>query len=169
MSLVCGSALCALFPTSRSVDDLADPFRGRVRAFLDALHARGCTVRISATRRPRPRAWLMRQAWDVAHGIVASNAVPAFVPGPGEQPMPEILWSVEGARAMVETYELVVQPATNSRHNTGRAIDMTIEGWPATPANLEDPENLGSLYLLGRGYGVIKLVKDRPHWSDDGH
>ena len=30
-------------------------------------------------------------------------------------------------------------------------------------------DNEKDLYTLGATYGVVKLVKDKPHWSDDGH
>jgi len=34
----------------------------------------------------------------------------------------------------------------------------------AQPRNGSNPE----LIAIGRGYGVIKLPSDPPHWSDDG-
>ncbi|MEQ1565376.1 MAG: hypothetical protein ABMA64_07040 [Myxococcota bacterium] len=146
-----GPDLCALYPTSRSVEDLAEPFRGCVSAFLLALRARGATVRISATRRPRERALLMRVAWDVAHGLVEPEEAP-------ETPVP-VSWTREGARSMVAAYKLVHRPSLSSRHITGTAIDMTISGWPGTEAEL---------HAMGALHGVRKLVSDPPHWSIDG-
>lgn len=147
-----GVAWVECYPTSRDVEDLADPFRRNVRRFLSELFARGCTYRISATLRPPERAWLMRQAWDLAHGLVALSAVPT-------RPGVDIVWSIEGAREMVSGYQLVVRPSLTSRHIQGRAIDMRISGWQGTD---------GALYDLGETFGVRKLVSDPPHWSDDG-
>jgi hypothetical protein len=139
------------YPTSRSVDDLVSPFREGVIAFLADLDARGCTVTITSTRRPAERAWLMRHAWDVAHGF-----------DPGAVPTRsgiDILWTLDGARAMVAAYRLAYRPSLTSRHIDGRAIDMTIRGWTGTNAEL---------WALGAQYGVVKLQSDPPHWSDDG-
>lgn len=152
MPLRAGAELCALYPTSRSIDDLREPFRGSVRRFVAELEARGCTVRIAATLRPPQRAWLMRQAWDVSSGRLAPSAVPVHPEiGP-------ITWTVAGAREMVRTYSLAVRPSLTSRHIGGEAIDMRIEGWGT------DEERIA----LGESFGVKKLRSDPPHWSSDG-
>lgn len=146
-----GIAWCGRYPTSRSVADLAEPFCSGVISFLAELGSRGCTVSIAATRRPPERAWLMRYAWDIAHGLD-----PAAVP---RRAGIDILWTLDGARAMVAGYRLAYRPSLTSRHIDGRAIDMSITGWSGT----ED-----ELYDLGALHGVIKLRSDPPHWSDDG-
>lgn len=148
-----GRAWVDRFPTSRSVEDLAEPFRTSVRTFLAELAVRGCSVRISATLRPAERAWLMHWAWRVAAGEVAASAIPTHDP-----PIP-IVWTKLGAREMVQAYGLAYKPSLTSRHIQGLAVDMTISGWSGTPAEL---------HALGRSHGVIKLVSDPPHWSSDG-
>lgn len=147
-----GPAWCALYPPSRSVSDLVPAFRRCVESFITELHRRRCTVTITSTRRPEQRAWLMHYAWDVAHGTLRPDEAPARADIP-------IVWTVEGAHAMVDTYRLAYRPALTSRHIEGRSIDMSIAGWPGT---------LPDLYALGKAYGVKKLVTDPPHWSDDG-
>jgi hypothetical protein len=72
------------------------------------------------------------------------------------------------------------QAALRSRHTEGRAIDMSVS-WSN---NLEivdargrrvvintEPRNGNNPQLreIGRTFGVIKLISDPPHWSDDGH
>lgn len=148
-----GRSWVPLYPTSRSVDDLVQPFQTYVRSFLADLRARGCTVRISATRRPKERAYLMHWAWRITKEGFPPDAVPAHDP-----PIP-IAWSVEGAEAMVEAYGLAYKPSLTSRHIAGRAIDMRVDGWKGTDSEL---------YLAGAAHGVIKLVSDPPHWSADG-
>ncbi len=38
-----------------------------------------------------------------------------------------------------------------------------------TKLNIETPiKNNSDLYSVGASYGVIKLISDPPHWSDDG-
>ncbi len=152
MTLTAGRAACALHPTSRDVADLAEPFRGNVERFLEDLAARGCTVTIAATLRPEQRAWLMRQAWDLSHGLVTLAKVP-------KRADIDIAWSVAGAREMCETYQLRVRPSLSSRHIQGMAIDMRVDGWTGTTA---------ALHALGKSFGVHKLVSDPPHWSSDG-
>jgi len=60
---------------------------------------------------------------------------------------------------MVAGYGIAYRPALTSRHIQGRAIDMRITGWKGTEQEL---------YARGASFGVRKLIKDPPHWSDDG-
>lgn len=68
-----------------------------------------------------------------------------------------------------------------SRHTQGRAIDMSA-AWTGDLAILAAggaAQNIATLprtvagnlelHAVGAGYGVLKLVADPPHWSDDGH
>lgn len=148
---VASAAACDLFPGSRAIADLVDPFGSDVAAFVAELERLGCTVHVSATWRPEQRAWLMRGAWDVAHfGLAARPAPRADIP---------ITWTVAGAQAMVARYQLAARPSLTSRHIQRKAIDMTITGWTGTAE---------ALYALGATYRVIKRIKDPPHWSTDG-
>lgn len=141
------------YPTSRSLGDLVEPFRSGARGFVAELERRGCRVRITATRRSRERAHLMYWAWAIDRDGVAPEAVPA-------DPAIPIAWTREGAREMVEAYELVHRPSRTSRHIDGRAFDGRVEGWPGTDEDLD---------ALGADHGVHRLAGDPVHWSDDGH
>jgi hypothetical protein len=81
---------------------------------------------------------------------------------------------------MVATYAIVYEPALQSRHGQGLAIDMDIE-WngdlaikSASGGNIaiQTAPRTGmnpALWTLGAAYGVHKLAADAPHWSSDGH
>ncbi|WP_404334649.1 hypothetical protein AB2M62_13850 [Sphingomonas sp. MMS12-HWE2-04] len=170
----------ARFPNSAALADLVPAFRKKVSPFVQALKDAGASVTISATRRNPVRAALMHYSWRVATGDLAPAAVPA-IPGCA------IVWdhgdlagSKAGAQEMVDRFGIAYPPALTSRHIEGRAIDMTI-GWTGTlklcdakgkTQTLTTPRTGDanrSLHAIGAGYGVIKLLSDPPHWSDDGH
>ncbi|MBN8812700.1 MULTISPECIES: hypothetical protein [unclassified Sphingomonas] len=169
----------ARYPNSAAVADLVQPFRDNVAAFLKALKDAGASVTISATRRNALRAQLMHYSWRVAKGLVAPNKVPVL-------PGLDIRWdhgdlarSKAGAQAMCDLFQIAFEPSLTSRHIEGRAIDMTI-GWNGTikvrdkqgkPREIAAPRSGDTnpdLHRVGATYGVIKLVSDPPHWSDDG-
>lgn len=169
----------ARFPTSRDIDDLVSPFRDNTRRFVTAMRAGGATVTISATRRPRERAYLMHWAWRIARQNYAADNIQ-------QMPGVAINWdhgspraSKAAAQAMVDAYGMVQIAALNSEHIEGRAIDMTIS-WQETLAIADrdgvtrriasQPRNGSNaeLVAIGRGYGVIKLLSDPPHWSLHG-
>ena len=165
--------------TSTSVEDLEPVFRAKVVTFIAALRSAGATVKISATLRPKIRVYLMVHSFDIAKRNEKASAVP---PEPGC----DIVWdhgdnasSIRAAQDMVDLFGIVFRPDLTSRHLTGRAIDMTIT-WAGT-VNVRDgsgktvalPQPADAtnttLHAIGGSYKVIKLVKDAPHWSDDGH
>lgn len=175
-----GSAWVARFPTSRSIDDLEQPFRTKVESFVGALAAAGASVHIFATRRPPERAYLMRYAWDVSRARIAPADVPAM-------PGVDIEWdhgddaaSRAAAAEMVEAFWLAHRPSLSSRHIEGLAIDMHVT-WTGTLSIVDAKgrtRKIGStprngaenraLHAVGASYGVRKLVSDAPHWSSDG-
>lgn len=185
MAELSGRQWCARFPGSASPNELRDGFRDSVRAFISAIKRGGASVSIAATYRPPERAYLMH--WS---GMIAlSGQDPAKVPRKSGVDIqwlhrrgnkPDIEASRAAARAMVAGYGIKFPAALVSRHTQRRAIDMTI-GWTGTltvrdfdgivhtirggPRNGSHPE----LIEVGRSFGVIKLVRDPPHWSDDGH
>ena len=168
-----GPAWVARFPTSRSTASLVEPFQTYVERFITALERGNCTVRISATRRPEARAWLMRQAYDIAHGLIAPEAVPARSGIPIQWDHGDRAASIAAAKAMVDGYRLAYRPSLSSRHIEGRAIDMTIDcPWPLEVVDGSGRRlwvrNSADLYEVGASYNVHKLVSDPPHWSDDG-
>jgi hypothetical protein len=175
------------FPTSRSVTDLVEPFRTDVERFISALRNAGAGVEISATLRPRERAYLMHYAYAIAREHLDPAHVP---PSPGvnirwlhtnPQGQPDLNASRVAAEQMVQSYGIVHRPALESQHVRGLAIDMniywlnnlvivngagrriTITGTPRNGAGNSD------LHDVGASYGVYKLRSDPPHWSSDGH
>jgi hypothetical protein len=174
------------FPTSHSTSSLAEDFRPKCEAFLAALKAAGATVNIGATLRPPERAHLMRFAFLIHAGEID----PEDVPG---KPGVDIDWvhrradgssdkarSRAAASAMVEAYAIAFEPSLTSLHIFGKAIDMSVS-WSGT---LKIKQRNGTtraisslprsglnteLWEVGATYGVIKLPKDKPHWSSTGH
>ena len=95
---------------SESVDDLAEPFRSNVKAFIAALEEAGTDVTPKATRRDAKRAYLFHWAWLIA----LSREKPSEA-----KPMTgvDIEWnhgnlpdSRTGAHEMVVGFELAVPP-----------------------------------------------------------
>lgn len=163
-----GRAWVDRFPTERTTAGLVQPFRGAVERFITALEKGGAKVHISATRRPKERAWLMHYAWEIAREGIDPKTVPAHEGI-------DILWTREGAVEMVAAYGLAFKPSLNSRHIDGKAIDMDVS-W-SQPIAVDMPGvgiitiavgDVEDLYRVGEAYGVKKLRSDRPHWSTDG-
>jgi len=168
------------FPTSRATADLSSAFRISIEDFIQSIRDAGGSVRISATRRPPERAYLMHYCWRIANEGMPPESVP---PHEGIN----IDWThldangnsdrsaaIKAASDMVSGYEIVHRPSLTSRHTEGRAIDMTITG--IIGKRVADAggvaimiNRLSDLNAVGSSYGVLKLLSDPPHWSDDGH
>lgn len=187
-----GAQWCARYPTSISLDDLAEPFRANVTTFILALRAAGATVLVSATYRPPERAYLMHWSWAIAHGLPAGMCRPIDLP---ERPVApesvpamdgiEIDWTCGGSDTatqaacveMASEYGIATMgqcAALSSNHTKRLAIDMTIKFQGSISVRCQDGSfknaaALVDLFPIGAGYGVHKLVSDRPHWSVDGH
>src|SRR5258708_20582055 len=127
------------FPTSASTDTLVQPFRGNVNRFIAALTAAGAQVHISATLRPRQRAYLMHYSYRIPHQGLNPQSVPAMAGG-------DINWvhtnpngtvnlaaSRLAASQLVHAYGIAYAPALLPRHSEGRAIDSAIP-CPGVPA-----------------------------------
>lgn len=181
-----GPAWVQKFPTSTSTDDLVDPFKSNAKKFIAALQKAGATVSIGATLRPKQRAYLMHWSFEISRGFD-----PETVP---EMAGVDIEWvhrdssgradlaaSKTAADKMVSGYDIAFEPALVSHHSEGTAIDMDI-AWSTGTLKITDgtgsdvtiasnPKSGGNtdLHKVGRSYGVIKLVSDPPHWSNDGH
>jgi D-alanyl-D-alanine dipeptidase len=174
------------FPTSRSVQDLVEPFRSGVRAYLAALSAAGASVTVADTLRPPQRAYLMHYSFAIAREGLHPSEVPPMA-GVDIQWLhtdaggdTDINGSTEAAEQMVQGYGIAFRPALTSRHTDGCAIDMTItwqddltvaraDGTRVTISTAPRSGDNADLHQLGASYGVIKLVSDPPHWSVDGH
>lgn len=161
------------FPSATSTNELEPVFRRNVEAFIAAISAAGGAVRISATYRPRERAYLMHYSAALTRGTIAAADVPRFAGVEIEWDHGTVETSRAAARAMVSAYGIVYPPALTSRHTERRAIDMTIsnvknkkiKGASGTEVLIRQE---GDLHALGATYGVNKLFGDPPHWSDDG-
>lgn len=168
-----GDSWVARFPTSKRVQDLVQPFRDNVTQFVGSLSNGSASVRLSATLRPPERAYLMHYSWRIFRENMNAAQVPAM-PGVDIQwvhPTPAATRLAAGE--MVRGYGTVFRPSLSSRHTEGRAVDMTItdfvgksfiDGTHQTITVINDAE----LHALGGTFGVIKLISDPPHWSDDG-
>lgn len=168
------------FPNSAAVADLVPAFRDKVAAFIAALKDAGATVKVSATRRNRTRAQLMHFCWRVAKGEIAPRDVPAIAGCDIKWDHGDLARSKKGAQEMVDLFGIAFKPSLTSLHIEGRAIDMTI-GWTGTiqvkdktgrPRAVAAPRSGDTnrdLHAIGATYGVIKLLSDPPHWSDNGH
>jgi hypothetical protein len=168
------------YKNSSDIADLADSFRPKVQAFVDALKAAGASVSVSATLRNPIRAYLMHYSWDIAKRLIEPEDVPL-------NPGCNIQWvhdtpseSIHAAAIMVSKFAIVYRPSLTSRHIEGLAIDMDIS-WTGT-LSIKNKQGatvaIGApasgatntqLHAVGATYGVIKLLSDEPHWSSDGH
>ncbi|HSW03008.1 hypothetical protein [Aquabacterium sp.] len=168
------------FPTSTSVSDLSAGFAASVNNFIAALEAGGASVSIAATLRPPQRAHLMHYAWKVGRESMDPATVPAMAGVDidwvhrNRRGQADLTASRSAALGMVGLYGIVYAPALASRHTEGRAIDMTISNYvnhTVTDGGRSAVRitSAAALHTVGASFGVIKLVSDPPHWSDDGH
>jgi hypothetical protein len=169
------------FPTSKSTQDLAEPFRGNVERFLAALRLAGASVIIADTLRPPQRVYLMHWSYAIARQGVDPHKAPALPGVDIEWVHPDPAASRLAAEQMVEAYGIAFPPALASRHIEGKAIDMTItwhddlviaDAHGASHRITSLPRNgaqNSGLHAVGLSFGVHKLLSDAPHWSSDGH
>jgi hypothetical protein len=182
-----GAQWVSQFQSSKSLDDLVEPFRSKAKNFVAALRVAQATVTINDTLRRKERAYLMHYAYVIAREGAAPESVPPMTgvniqwvhtDGAGHA---DLAASKAAAQAMVDAYDIVFKPALTSRHIEGNAVDMdiswlnnlaiaksngsiqTITSTPRTGAANTD------LHQTGASYGVFKLLSDAPHWSSDGH
>jgi hypothetical protein len=175
------------FPNSTSIGDLVEPFQTNVTKFVGALRAAKASVTISATLRPKERAYLMHWSFLVAkenldpEKVDAMNGVDIEWVHTDAKGNKDLSASKNAALQMVNLYDIAFRPALTSRHIEGKAIDMDIS-WSSKDLTMKDaagkdvtissnPKSGGNtdLQAVGKSYGVIKLVSDPPHWSTDGH
>ena len=109
------------FPTSKEIQDLEPTFRSHVMRFVRALTAAHAHVRVTATRRPSKRAYLMHYSWCIVHAYQGCNPsnVPEYKPSaPGEVGIdiqwlhttaagqPDMAASKAAAQEMVSLYQM---------------------------------------------------------------
>lgn len=174
------------FPTSKSTDDLEQSFKQKLLLFLQALREAGATVSISATYRPKERAYLMHYSFRIARLGLDARQVPKLssVPIDWVHKLPngkfDAIASRNAAEDMVDAYGIVYKPSLVSNHTRKTAVDMDIT-WQGTLKILKadgstktitsTPRNgmNAELHAVAKTYGVLKLISDPPHWSEDGH
>lgn len=171
---------------SKSVDDLADPFKTNVKAFIQALEDAGAKVCVGQTRRSAKRAYLYHWSWLIGLGKKKASAVPVLTGVDIQWDHGKAQHSQAGAKEMIDGFGLAVPPAStnapalNSNHIAGNAIDMDItwqgtikikkkDGTQVSVAFMTDVNRNTELHAVGESYSVKKLTTDAPHWSVDGH
>jgi len=175
-----GPQWCARFPGSNEIADLIKTFRDKAEAFISAMKSAGAKVTISATLRPPERAYLMHWCCMVADSGQDPVKIPKMAGVSVQWAHPTLAGSKAAARAMKSKYGIAFPAALASRHTQGRAVDMTISwndmlsisDFDGKLRKITSTPRTGSnsdLIKVGRTFGVIKLVTDPPHWSDDGH
>ena len=168
------------FPTSIKTSDLRGQFRTGVEAFIKALQAAGATVKIDETYRSKQAHYLFRWSYKIAKGTARPKDPPPFTGIHIQWDHGNLASSIRGAQEMVDGFEVVFEPGVTTRHFDGKAIDMKIT-WTKSPFRVQMangnfvevpsvPAKFNTvLHYVGETYGVKKLKKDGPHWSEDGH
>jgi hypothetical protein len=170
---------------SDSVDDLVDPFKSHVKAFIKALEQHGADVKVRATRRDAKRAYLFHWSWMIALGKCKPSDATACAGVDIEWDHGELAKSQAAAQEMVSGFGLAVPPKSTvapsltSNHIAGKAIDMEItwkgtlhiprqDGKVVSVPYTSNPNLNTALIGVGESYGVRKHRHDAPHWSVDG-
>jgi hypothetical protein len=170
---------------SSNIDDLVDPFKANVKAFIKALEDAGAKVKVRATRRDPKRAYLFHWSWLIALDKSKPSAATAMPGVDIEWDHGDAAKSKAGAQEMVHGFGLAVPPkstvapALHSNHIAGKAIDMDItwtgelkvkkkDGTVESVHFMSDPNHNTRLHAVGESYGVKKHKHDAPHWSHDG-
>lgn len=173
------------YPTSDKIQDLLPPFQKNAERFINSLKAAGAEIEISATYRPKERAYLMHYAYRIARQNFDPRQVPSFKDvdidwaHKNDKGAFDLAASRNAAEVMVQAYGIVFKPALNSNHTRGLAIDMSIN-WSGTLQIIDSKGNKQSiataprngqnatLQKVAQSYGVLKMITDPPHWSIDG-
>lgn len=170
---------------SDKVDDLSDPFKTNVKAFIKALEDAGATVKPTSTKRDAKRAYLFHWCWKIALGKAKPAAATALVGVDIDWDHGDLAKSKAGAQEMVSGFGLAVPPDSNvapsltSNHMPGKAIDMNItwtgnlkvnkkDGTEVSVPFMANPNLNTKLHQVGESYSVKKHTGDKPHWSVDG-
>lgn len=178
-----GAHWVSRFPTSTSLDDLAEPFRSKAKCFVKALRDCGTRVRINATFRPVERSYMMFYSAAIARGEIDPVRVPEW-PGINidwahlnAQGLPDRAAARAAARAMMVGLGVGRNPVGEpgrSNHNKRKAIDISVSGYSGKIVVGGDGESFTlhswqDVRKLGESYDVYWYgAGDRPHWSWNG-
>jgi hypothetical protein len=172
--------------SSKSINDLVEPFRTHADSFVKALKAAGAKVDISVTKRSDKRAYLFHWCWLIGLGFKKASDAPQNLAVQIDWDHGDETKSKKGAKEMITGFGLAIPPAStnapalSSNHIAGKAIDMTItwtgsiaikrpDGSTESVAYMPNVNANTKLHAIGTLYGVKKLVTDAPHWSYNGH
>ncbi|WP_217701976.1 hypothetical protein [Phaeobacter sp. HF9A] len=169
------------YPNSTKIADLESGFKGKVQAFEKALKAAGAKITVSTTKRNKARAAIMHHAWMVANKKTKPKDVPKIDGVKINWDHGDDAKSIKAAKDMIgkSGFNIAFKPSLTSRHIQGKAIDWTItwtkelkilgkDGKEVTITTSPKNGTNKDLHKVGKGYGVVKLVTDPPHWSTDG-
>jgi len=122
---------------STSVEDLVEPFKANVKAFIKALQDAGAKVDVGTTTRSDKRAYLFHWCWKIGLGKAKASDATAMAGVDIEWDHGDAEKSKKGAKEMIDGFGLAVPsastnpPALNTNHTPGKAIDMDIT-WTGT-------------------------------------
>jgi hypothetical protein len=170
---------------SNKVDDLEATFKKNAKAFIKALEDAGATVKVTATKRSKKRAYLFHWSWKISQGKCKPSEAKKMAGVDIEWDHGDEKKSKAGALEMVKGFKLAVPPkstfapALTSNHISGKAIDMTITWKGTIKVKKKDGKEIPvifktnvktntDLHAVGASYGVKKLKSDAPHWSHNG-
>lgn len=157
-------------------------FKGNTTRFVIALRKAGATVSIGSTLRHKTRAHLMHYSWQVSKGKVRARDVPSLSGLSIEWDHGDEATSRKAAGVMKRLFNMAYYASLTSNHIRGHAVDMTIS-WKGNliikkvpgrsqPTTIVSGPRSGAgnreLHRIGREFGVLKLLKDKPHWSQNG-
>ncbi|WP_241647203.1 peptidoglycan-binding domain-containing protein [Rosenbergiella metrosideri] len=171
---------------------MSQPFRDKVKRYLESMQDAGINVVITSKLRPSERAYLMHWSWKLSRNLVKPQHIPykigvnidwVHVNSYGSINLTQ---SIVAAKEMVKAYgmtNLNVAPSLTSRHTEGYAIDMLLtwhgnieikdrKGKPCKITSLPHDGMNKELHIISQSFGVIKYHggnKDKPHWSIDGY
>ena len=169
------------YPNSSNIDKLEGDFRGNVQKFVKSLRNGKANVSVASTLRNKIRAHLMHYSWRIANGDILPSEVPQISGLNIQWNHGDLKASRDAARRMKELFNLAYKPSLTSNHIKGKAVDMNITwkgrlildvpGKDKLEVIASGPRNghqNRQLHRVGRKFGVIKLLKDKPHWSYNG-
>jgi len=192
MKKLSGRVWVSHFSGSHSVDSLSQPFRDKVKRFLESVRNAGIKVVITSTLRPPERAYLMHWSWKLSRNLVMPQHIPYRIGvnidwvHMNSDGSINFTQSIVAAKEMVSGFgmtNLNVAPSLTSRHTEGHAIDMLLtwhgnivikdqNGKSYKITSLPHDGMNKELHSIGQSFGVIKYHggnKDKPHWSIDGY
>lgn len=170
---------------SKSIEDLAEPFRSNVKAFKKALEDASAKVEVKESKRSDKRAYLFHWCWKIGLGKATASEATTKLGVDIEWNHGSDEKSLKGAKEMIIGFGLavppssVVAPALSSNHIAGNAIDMKItwsgvikvkkkDGTEESIAFMPNVNQNIKLHAVGASYSVKKLTNDAPHWSFNG-